>query len=356
MKPLFFLLTAIVVAGLGVACVSATRAQEHKSERETNREIWLGPQSLPPAPLAHDADFMEMFTPAAPWRFAAAHTQVFKLYGSFLGHTTQAQVNAIVADLKRRHIAIALENGVMDVPNSPTPPCGGLGILEGYGTPAQAKRVCEMIKAAGGKIAYLDMDEPLYYGHYSNKPHACHSPIKVIIEQIVPTLNAYIEEFPDIVIGEAEPTRFPAYIGWQADFSDWAKGFRMAMNRPLAYIHLDIPWTDDGRRVPGTDRPSKEPGDALAFYTYMLELKRQGLIGKIGIIYDGTPDDKTDAAWVKDARDHVLLLEGQHGLRPDHSIFQSWMPQPTHALPESQPDTLTSLIDWYFSSGPQRGT
>jgi hypothetical protein len=74
---------------------------------------------------------MEMFTPEASWKFAAAHAQVFKLYGSYLGHASQEQVNVIVADLKRRHIDIAVENGAMNVGRANThPPCGGLGIIE----------------------------------------------------------------------------------------------------------------------------------------------------------------------------------------------------------------------------------
>ncbi len=342
--------TAVAVLCLGMPGISVAQAQEVNSRRE-HSEIWLAPQSLMPAPLAHDDDFMQMFTPDAPWKFAASHTQVFKLYGSYLGHTSQEQVNVVVTDLKRRRIDIALEVGAMNVgPASSNPPCGGLGMVEGYGTPAQAKRISEVVKAAGGTIKYLVMDEPLYYGHYSNKPHTCHSPISVVLDQIVPTLNTYIQEFPEIVIGEAEPTRFPAYANWQADFLAWAKGFNKATGRPLAFVQLDIPWTDDGGHVPGADRTSKEPGDALEFYAYLQELQRQHLLGRIDIIHDGTPQDKTDAAWVQDAQDHLRLMEKKNGLHPDQDIFQSWMPLPAHALPESQPDTLTSLIDWYLRS------
>jgi len=350
-KLLSNLLTIVVSAFCsGVLGVSETYAQEEKPRHE-HSEIWIAPQSLMPPPLSQDPDFMEMFTPDAPWKFAASHTQVFKLYGSYLGHTSQEQVNVVVADLNRRHIDIGLEIGAMNVgPANTNPPCGGLGIIEGYGTPAQAKRVSEMIKAAGGTIKYLVMDEPLYYGHFSSKPHACHSPISVVVDQIVPTLNTYLQEFPDVVIGEVEPTRFPAYTNWQADFLAWAKGFNAAMGRPLAFVQLDIPWADDGGHVPGADRVSKEPGDALEFHEYLLELKRQRLIGKTGIIHDGTPKDSTDAAWVQDAREHVMLMEEKYKLRPDQDIFKSWMPHPTHALPETQPDTLTSLIDWYFHS------
>jgi hypothetical protein len=344
------LVIAVSVFRLSTANVSEAFAQEEKSERR-HSEIWLAPQSLPPPPLSQDADFLEMFTPHAPWEFAASHTDVFKLYGSYLGHATQEQVNIVVADLKRRHIDIAVEVGVLNVNFNPPPPCGGLGIIEGYGTPAQAKHISDMIKAAGGSIKYLVMDEPLYHGHFSSQPHACHSPIEVMIQQVVPTLSAYIQEFPDIIVGEVEPTRFPAYDNWQADILTWINGFKTTMGRPLAFMQLDIPWTDDNQLVPGASRPSMEPGDALTFYRYVRELMHHGLVGKIGIINDGTPKDTTDAAWTEDARDHVRLLEEKYGLRPDQDIFQSWMPHPAHALPEWQSDTLTGLIVWYFISG-----
>ncbi|MHB8812755.1 MAG: hypothetical protein ACYDAE_05765 [Steroidobacteraceae bacterium] len=325
--------------------------EERPRDREAHRaEVWLAPQSLPPAPLSRDDDFMQMFKPDAPWKVAAAHTQVFKLYGSFVGHATQAQINGIVADLNRRRIAIALENGVLDVPNTPTPPCGGLGLMEGYGTPEQARRIAGMIKAAGGELEYLDMDEPLYNGHYSNRPHACHSPIKLLLQQLQPTIAAYREVFPDIVIGEAEPTRFPAYAGWQADLKEWLEGVRRILGHPVAYMHLDIPWTDDGGRVPGATLPSHEPADAITFYCALEALRRQHLVSSIGIIEDGTPKDATDAAWVQDARGHLQLLEGHYHLRPDHQVFQSWMAHPSRALPETRPDTLTSLVDWYVDS------
>jgi hypothetical protein len=320
-------------------------------DRDAHRpQVWLGPQSLPLAPLARDEDFVQMFTPDAPWRVAAAHTQVFKLYGSFVGHATQPQIDAIVADLKRRHIDIALENGVLDVPNTPTPPCGGLGLIEGYGTPEQAKRIANMIKAAGGEVKYLVLDEPLYYGHFSSKPHTCHSPIKVLLQQMQPTIAAYREVFRDIVIGEGEPTRFPAYAGWQVDLKEWLTGEREVLGRPVAFVQLDIPWTDDGGHVPGATSPSHQPADAITVYHALEDLRRQHLVDGIGLIEDGTLKDMTDSAWVQDARGHLQLLEGQYHLRPDQEVFQSWMPHPSRALPETQPDTLTSLVDWYVDA------
>ena len=310
------------------------------------RDIWLCPQaSVPPSPLNRAVDFMQLFSAGAPWGRAASHTKVFKLYGSFVGPATQGQIDTIVADLNRRGIAIALEVGVIDVDfKDPVPSCGGLGLVEGYGTPAQAMNICQKIKKAGGVIRFLCMDEPMFYGHYfTGKPGGgqpgCHSSVGDIVSLSVPTLNTYVQEFGDIVIGDTEPTEIAAFTGWQNDLTDWVTDFRTAMGRPLAFIHLDIPWANGA--------PSKEPDDALAFYRYATTLKTEHLLGKIGIIMNGTPLDTTDNAWMQDARKHLLELEVTYALHPDQVIFQSWMPHPTHAMPDSDPNALTSIVDFY---------
>lgn len=92
-------------------------------------EVWLGPQSPKRA-----VDYLDMFTPDAPWKQAAAHVIVFKLYEGYPIDAPQAQVDEIVADLNRRHIPIALEGGLMNFGEgsaNPPPPCGGMGSCGG---------------------------------------------------------------------------------------------------------------------------------------------------------------------------------------------------------------------------------
>jgi hypothetical protein len=72
------------------------------------------------------------------------------------------------------------------------------------------------------------------------------------------------------------------------------------------------------------------------------------LFATVGFIYNGARDDPSDAAWMDDARAHVRTLEDDDGLRPGLAVFQSWTPRPTHALPDSSPDALTSLIPFYL--------
>jgi hypothetical protein len=316
--------------------------------RAASPEIWLGPEELPP-PGASAVDLMDMFTPEAPWKKAAAHTQVFMLQGPFLTRAPQDQLNRIVSDLNRRGIAIAVAVGVMNVPHDPPSGCGGLGNVEGYGTTQQAAKIARVIKAAGGEIKYLVMDEPLYYGHYytqaPGKGAGCHSPIEQIAQLIKPTLAAYTQVFPQVVIGEVEPTFFiDGQPNWRTEFSSWADAYRVAMGRPLAFLHLDVEWP-----------LANGVQDALAVYSASQELQRRNLLGKIGVIYNGSRQDKSDPAWTQAARDHLLLMEGQNKLRPDHVIFQSWTPNPTHAMPETDPNALTSLVDFYFSKQEKIG-
>ena len=311
------------------------------------QEVWLAPQaSVPPSPLHRAVDFMDLFRPDAPWRATAARVKVFKLYASFLGPASQDQVNAIVADLNRRHIAIALEAGVIDVgPISTHPPCGGLGLVEGYGVPEQARAIADKIKRAGGVVRYIAMDEPLWYGHFfTGKPGGqpgCHSSVGEIARLVVPTLSAYVDAFPTVAIGDVEPSDVADQPGWRAVMADWGRAYQAAMGRPLAFFHLDIPWA----------RPDAQK-TALDLFAFAESLKRQGMVEKVGVIYDASPMAPGDAAWVREAQSHIRFLEMDNGLRPDHAVFQSWTASPTHALPETAPDTLTGLANAYIQAHP----
>ena len=323
----------LLASPIGVLADASVRAQE----------IWLAPQ-----PKA--VDLIDMFKPDAPWKDAASRTQVFKFYGNpFINPTPQDQLDTIVADVTRRRIAIALETGVMNLASNPRPPCGGWGLVEGYGPVALHELMAKKIKRAGGVIKYIAMDEPLWYGHYfkGGTPRfpqpGCQSSIGDVVKLIAPSLNVYIREFPDVSIGDIEPSNL-ADVGpgrgrspdWQNDLATWAAAFRAEIGRPLAFLHLDVGW----------EQPQASQNGRMV-YDYARELVRRQLIGKLGIIYNGNASDSSDAAWLQAARDHVALMERDYGLHPDQAIIQSWHPHPSHAMPESSQDTLTSLVDFY---------
>lgn len=297
------------------------------------QEIWFSPNA--------SEDFAKLFDADAAWNSAAGHVKVFKLYGSYLVKLSQPEIEKIVSGLKSRNIEIALETGVMNVGwTANAPACGGEGRVEGYGTPERAKEEAKRIKAAGGSIKFLAMDEPLFYGHYfagyPGKQPGCHSGIGEIVDLLLPTIRAYQEQFPDLVVGDIEPTDIADQKNWKADVNEFALTFKKKFGKPLAFLHLDVPF-------PRRD----EANYAVAMFRYSEELKAQKLLDKIGIIYNGTAKDEDDSSWTRSARSHVALLEDELHLRPDQAIFQSWSKFPTHALPDTSPDTLTGTVLYY---------
>src|SRR5450631_4301158 len=216
------------------------------------QDIWFAPPAAPASSRLHRAvDLMDLFRTDAPWQEAASHVKVFKLYASYLSGAPQEEVDAIVSDLNRRHIPIALEVGVMNIgPKATNPPCGGLGLVEGYGIPKVARANSDKIKRAGGTIQFIAMDEPLWFGHYfKGKPGGqpgCQSSIDQILDLIKAPLAVYQEEFPNIVIGDTEPTDIAEQYRWKDDVSAWVIGFRNQTGRPLAFLHLDIPFNRPG--------------------------------------------------------------------------------------------------------------
>ena len=170
-------------------------------------------------------------------------------------------------------------------------------------------------------ISFIAMDEPLWFGHYFSGPPGgqpgCHSSIAQILDLVRAPLAVYAEAFPGVVVGDIEPTDIAEQGGWRADLMAWASGFRQQMGRPLAFMHLDIPFSRLG-----------EEGFAVDYYGEADKLKGQGLVQAIGVIYDGTPTDLSDGAWVADSKAHIRLIEDKHRLMPDQAVIQSWQAYP----------------------------
>jgi hypothetical protein len=310
------------------------------------QQIWFAPQ-------ASAVDFLDLFRPDSPWKRAASGIQVFKFYGNpFIAPASQEKINAIVSDLKRRDMAIAIETGIINVAGKPRPACGGWGYVEGYGPVALHALIAEKIKRAGGTIKYIAMDEPLWYGHYfkgkfGGQP-GCQSNIDDVAKLAAQSLSAYVQAFPDVKIGDVEPSNL-ADVGlgrspdWQGDLAAWAADFRAATGRPLAFLQIDVGWIQPAA-----------PQHARMVYGYAKDLMQQHLIGDVGIIYNGNPNDASGAEWVRAAQDHMAIMERKYGLHPDQAVIQSWHSQPAHALPESAPDTLTGLVDYYLAQKRSR--
>jgi hypothetical protein len=130
----------------------------------------------------------------------------------------------------------------------------------------------------------------------------------------------YIRGFPDVIIGEVEPSNaFASQSNWQRAYAAWATAFRSATGPPLAFLQLDAAGAEP-----------QAPRHAPMVYGYAHDLMKRKRLGGVGIIYNGNATDASDAAWIQSARNHVVLMERDHGLLPDQAVFQSWHPPIRH--------------------------
>jgi hypothetical protein len=274
---------------------------------------------------------MQLFEPEAAWQSAADHIQVFKLYGEWVSnHPADAQLKKVIADLSRRGLAIAIETG----PLNPEEGCGN-GI-EGFATIESGLQMARAIKAAGGTLHFIALDEPYYYGHFYDGPNACHWNAEKIAGDVDKFIKAVRNIFPDVVVGDTEPLAGPAGA---KEYQDWLDTFYKANGYHLAFIHMDIDWS----RPKWTEevKAIQEHGNKIGV--------------PMGVIYNGNAFDKTDEAFLSATGERVKKLELVTSVQPDHVIFQSWNDKPDRVLPDAEPYTFTGFINRYFTDKENLG-
>lgn len=312
-----------LVAGLGRAVAAEPLPQIWMAATEPFRRAALG---------WGRNDYMELFPPGAPWRTAARHVQVFQIAKQFVERASAQQLSLVIAGLRRRGIALAMQG----VPNIATRGCGR-GI-ESYGPPRDMANDAARIKRLGGQLAYISMDEPLFYGHLFT-PHdqrvACHAPIATIAADAARKIAAARRIFPSVQVGDTEPFGIPFISAgaWASLLQHWFSAFQAATGQPLAFVHADIVWL--------------RPNAISQFEAAVPVIRRNGI--PLGIIYNGTPADPTSAAWVADAKNHIRLIERRLGIVPAMAVFQTWTKRPRQMLPDTAANTLTGLIAAYVA-------
>jgi len=238
---------------------------------------------------------------------------------------TDTQIRQVFAELSRRNIALAIEWG----PVAPSSTCGTS--VEGFGSTIDAAFIVNRIKALGGNLQYIAMDEPFFYASLYNGPHACHWTPAQIAQNAVQNIATMKAAFPGLVVGDTEPVLNDAdYPGWLNQYAAWVDAWQAATGTPLAFLQSDVDWSMNWR-------PN-------------VENLRQVLVQRgvpFGMIYDGS-DDTSDLNWTRDAELHFTSYETEGGVTPDLVVFQSWANHPQYVLPETTPGSFTYLIDRYF--------
>ena len=178
---------------------------------------------------------MQLFSTKARWKSAAKRVRVFKLYGEWVhGVATDAQLRRVVSDLRRRKIALALETGPLD----PTAECGE-GI-EGFATIRSGVEMARRIKAVGGDLRYIALDEPYFYGSRYQGPRACRWDAERVARGVAAFVKTVRGVFPRVAVGDTEPVTSLADV---AAYVQWLDAVSSGVGQQLAFLHLDMSYS-----------------------------------------------------------------------------------------------------------------
>lgn len=277
-------------------------------------------------------DFWQLFEPNAPWQSARRHVAVFSIDQNLVTNGPPDKLRKFFAYLKENYIALAIGIGMLTWSEQ----CGTH--VEGYVPSGGSDYVAKRIKWLGGELAYIGIDEALWFGRWYAGKNACHSSIDAIAADVAANFRAYQAVFPNVRLGDVEPFGPPPGgdrpgTSWVKVTQDWIDALQAKTGAPLAFFHEDI---TDWRRPLSSYLPA------------VSDLMRSNHI-PFGAIFIAASGDGPDAAWMLSAERNIDAIRALKIGPPDHLVFSTWHKYPTRNLPETSPEAFTHLIDYYFA-------
>lgn len=336
----FSLLMAILTSVSAVAADRADRPGQDMVSGHAMPEIWFFLRGYATNPLKwHGVDGQQgwrklFLEPDGPQTSVLDYVQVVALAGRI---TTPDDVYAkAFAKLREKHIKFAIEALALSWVGFPEK-CGH-GI-ESFTDPPGARLIANKIKAAGGELAYVTMDEPLFAGRYSNAQNACHDSVQTVAARAAAIMHEYQKVFPNVVIGDTEP--FPALTKqphWQAEYKEWMRVFQQEFGKPIAFLNIDLNWPEDNWNW----QHSLKEASSFA--------RAQGL--PFGIIYNTSIPGgaKSDEQWLESAEDNFTQVEHRLGIIPDKALFESWAWYPKRTIGDASGPGEDQLVKHYLRS------
>jgi hypothetical protein len=321
-------LSVIVFTILGLIALRPLAAHAQQVWFAPNDDLARGPNR--DRYLNHD--FPHLFDPNPAWDAKIDVFKISPMMGSTVGPAEE--LNRINAFVKDRRIALSVDTGGVTMDNpGPTPGECGFGV-EGMIRPGRNAGAFKRLKQLGIEVAYVTLDEPLTYGHYYDKKNACRYSIQDVARRTAAEIAEIHQFYPNARIVDVEAPSITTTAQWNADFPKWLKAYSDAAGAPLDAVVFDNDW-----RVPWQDWVSPS----------VMAAHRAGV--RAGTILDGTGPGASDAEAVAAYKRNIEAVQAS-GLKFDLVIVANWTPHPSRNLPESDPETLTSLLKWYLNRHP----
>ena len=270
-------------------------------------------------------DYMDLFRPDAPWAVGASGTTAFKISTQLVLRGTDEQLRTVFDGLKQRHIALAIELGVLV--NSEA--CGKG--TEGFGSPPAVETVAKRIKSLGAELDYIAMDEPVTWGHAKQGKNKlgyafCQYSVDQLADQAAAKAAILKRYFPNIRIGEIDAvnSRLPGLVDAEIGFLD---AFHQKSGLRPEFFHADVAWDSNWR--PGLEDLARR-------------LRARGI--RLGVVCDGDLNPASDEQWVALSLQRCRTLVDDPNIRPDDLVIQTWTAWPHRMLPEGDPGAWTFAL------------
>jgi len=287
-------------------------------------QIWFHPNDNLQRPWQNfigSLDYWDLFQANAPWGKAAEGVQVFGLGWFLTAEVPDSQLRPMLQDLNRRQMLISLDAEPLVVEDG----CSG----GGYSLPGQVAAWLRRIKSLGAEVAYITLDEPVFYATYY-QPNPCRWPLDKIARNVSDHVKSMREVFPDLKVIEIEPVGTAE--GWADSTIGFLDAYRRASGEPFAGFQADVSY--------------KGLGDWHgSVATVAAAAASRGI--PFGVIYQGWSDESSDVAFTGAAEQYLSDVESLMTLIPEMAVFQSWTDLPDYVLPENTPGTFTNLLKRY---------
>lgn len=356
----------IVALGVGSSVIANTSYAQTPVAQLPSPEIWFGPLQAARSPngpgvVFSKYDFPRMLESDDGWRKALQNISVLELD---IVHISEHFPDIPAVVQWTTHQSLRISGGGSLVNTGTAVPGGGSacshpaseGLSEDRRDDVEVETTHQIHKwkMLGGRLDYLTMDSPFFFGYYGAEKYCGYS-IEQVAVRTAMSVNKIIDDYPNIQIVDDEGPGPIAMDRFLSDYGRFIEAFNAVSHIPITRIMMDMHWTDAWHQGYNWLDATR------AFITFAH--KRNIKIGLLINADDGvvssddgrsvTTTPVTADSWVRMARGHMALAH-ENQLALDAVEIVSWMRFPTHNLPETDSTALSSLVNDAATLWPQR--
>jgi hypothetical protein len=262
-----------------------------------DRPVWF-------APNLASRDMTRLFTHPEEWQEVRRRVEVFQFYAAQLGDVDEClecggnSLPGFQAAGAFRRLAEWDVAAGMEAPAVKEWSCGADAAL------SVVRRLLVQVRAAGGEIRFVAIDEPLLGGERCGQERA------VTADTVAWYHSSLRTAFPTLGIGDVEP-----YPHFEVEaIVEWLDAL-ISRGVPVAFFHLDVD------RVLAAARAKDVAGDLIRLRAACRERRIP-----FGVIFWGG-DGLDESGYARDVLSWVDVVRQAVGV-PTHVVFQSWSVSP----------------------------